>query len=705
MGWRPSQNTVLVLSVVVTVMVGLAANVATDTVPDMESWRAVAIWVVLGVLTASVVALEVAKARRSVSAGSLREAEEFLAVAVRREWADEALRRGVFDPAPLPVRFHVTRRAEISDHPASVLRDESLRSLPANARPRLTGDVTGVLAAFRSIPARRLVVLGEAGSGKSVLAMLLTKALVEDRDPAEPVPVLVPLASWDPAVHLHTWLQRHLAQDHPALVEKFGQDVVARLVDEQRVLPVLDGLDELGPAVRADALRKINQALADSRAHVVITCRADEFAQAVKACENTVSGAVVVELEPVPRETALTFLGGRAETDRWHRVAERITADEDGPLARALGNPLVIGLAQAVYRPGSPEDPGDLVAAADPRAVLLEGFVEGAYRADIPTAGPAARRWSPASAQRWLSFLATQVAATDTKHLAWWQLRDRVPRAVRVALVALACAAVLLPVFSPDFVAIVAAVCALGVGIPRHGPEPVLAQVHFGCNRRLLELVLVGLGLGVLAGGVTRSFAGVAIGGAVGVAAGVLAGSVTYKDPDSAITAETALRADRASSVRTGWILATAAGLAVWTVSPDRPVVALVSAVLVFFLRWIALATAFVYVAGRQLAFQVWIGFGTEAAVVVTLGIAAGVAALVWLMASRPNALAMTAWTQWLVLTRLWYPLTGRLPWALPAFLADAHRRGVLHQDGPRYRFRHFALLDHLATTPERDHP
>ncbi|WP_439658767.1 NACHT domain-containing protein [Lentzea sp. HUAS TT2] len=706
MHWRPAQNTVLALSVVTAVLLALAGNLATNTVQNMPSWWRWAIWIVLVVVAGAALFLERMKAHRTAPVGPLLDAEKFLVAAVRREWVDEALLRGVFDPAPLPVRFHTTRRRDVGDHAASVLGDERLRPL-RRARARLTGDVTGILAAFRSVPTRRLVVLGEAGSGKSVLAVLLTKALLEDRDPDEPVPVLLPLASWNPDDHLHTWLKRRLADDHPALTEKFGADVVERLVDEQRILPVLDGLDELEPDVRVEALRKINQALAEDKANIVITCRANEFEQAVKCLGNVVSGAAVVELEPVPRDTALAFLGSDAENGRWRLVADKISADEHGPLAHALGNPLMISLARAIYRPGtrSAEDPDTLVTATDPRADLLAGFIGGAYRADIPTAGPAKRRWSPASAQRWLSFLATEVAATDAKDFAWWQLRDRVPRTARIAFVALGCAAVMLPVFRIDLALVVTAVCALGVGLPRRGPEPMRLRIRFGLGRRRLESVVAGLGLGVVIGGVTRSIEGVLICGALGVVAGLLAGSVTYDEPDGAVTARSVLLADRAGSVRTGWLLAAAAGLAMWLASPDTPVLAVVSAVLVFFLRWLALVTAFVYIAGYQLARQIWLGFGTEVAVLVSLGIAGAVAALVWLMTSRPNALAMTAWTQWVLLTRVWYPLTGRLPWALPAFLADAHRRGVLQQVGSRYQFRHLALLDHLATTSERDHP
>nr|WP_312877766.1 hypothetical protein [Lentzea indica] len=56
----------------------------------------------------------------------------------------------------------------------------------------------------------------------------------------------------------------------------------------------------------------------------------------------------------------------------------------------------------------------------------------------------------------------------------------------------------------------------------------------------------------------------------------------------------------------------------------------------------------------------------------------------------------MTAWGQWVVIARIWLPLTGRLPWAAVAFLDDAYQRGVLRQAGAVYQFRHARLQDHL---------
>jgi len=57
-------------------------------------------------------------------------------------------------------------------------------------------------------------------------------------------------------------------------------------------------------------------------------------------------------------------------------------------------------------------------------------------------------------------------------------------------------------------------------------------------------------------------------------------------------------------------------------------------------------------------------------------------------------AMTFTAWGQWVALARIWLPLSGRLPWAVVAFLEDAYRRGALRQVGAVYQFRHARLQD-----------
>lgn len=56
---------------------------------------------------------------------------------------------------------------------------------------------------------------------------------------------------------------------------------------------------------------------------------------------------------------------------------------------------------------------------------------------------------------------------------------------------------------------------------------------------------------------------------------------------------------------------------------------------------------------------------------------------------------------QWVVLARIWLPLTGRLPWAVMTFLDDAYERDILRQTGAVYQFRHALLQDHLVNSQD----
>ncbi|MBT2546561.1 NACHT domain-containing protein [Streptomyces sp. ISL-44] len=64
-------------------------------------------------------------------------------------------------------------------------------------------------------------------------------------------------------------------------------------------------------------------------------------------------------------------------------------------------------------------------------------------------------------------------------------------------------------------------------------------------------------------------------------------------------------------------------------------------------------------------------------------------------------AVALSAWG-WFLTTRLWLCGTRRLPWRLMTFLDEAHRRGVLRQEGAVYQFRHARLQTQLAAAYEQ---
>ncbi|MFD8396567.1 hypothetical protein ACFV2N_47225 [Streptomyces sp. NPDC059680] len=154
----------------------------------------------------------------------LEDVADQLAQGVRRQWEAEAQVRRLNDPFPLSVEWEaadadlVERWAHVKElaegWPGRSPADPAWADGPGG----LAGKGGAIADVFESVPTRRLVVLGEPGAGKTMLLIRLLLGLLERRLPGGPVPVLFPLASWDPVQQdLYTWMADELAQDHPAL--------------------------------------------------------------------------------------------------------------------------------------------------------------------------------------------------------------------------------------------------------------------------------------------------------------------------------------------------------------------------------------------------------------------------------------------------------------------------------------------------------
>jgi len=98
--------------------------------------------------------------------------------------------------------------------------------------------------------------------------------------------VLLTLAEWRPDQEpFPAWVARRISEDYPELTNTaaFGVDAPARLVDDGLILPVLDGLDEMPPALIHDALTTLNDSAGVGGIGMVVTCRQYEYEQIIKA--------------------------------------------------------------------------------------------------------------------------------------------------------------------------------------------------------------------------------------------------------------------------------------------------------------------------------------------------------------------------------------------------------------------------------------
>jgi transcriptional regulator with XRE-family HTH domain len=608
----------------------------------------------------------------------LAEAVETLKVAVEARWRREEEQGQIHDPVPLPVRW---------DAAPESLRDSWLN---IGGEAALDGRLDQVVEVYRKVASRRLVVLGRAGSGKTVLTTRFVLDLLGARDSRDPVPVIFSLGSWHPErVGLRDWMAEQLTRDHPFLGAPgpSGGTLAAALVDAQRVLPVLDGFDEIATGLHRRALNALNT----TTLPLLLTSRVDEYRDAVEGTDVLTSAAAVV-LADLTCEDLADYLPRTTRKDVWTLVLDEVRGG--GVLAKVLTTPLMVALARRIYSDTPDHDPAELLRFHDADEIerhLLASFVPAVY-------GVEAERVQP-----WLGYLADHLTRLGTHDLAWWR-------------------------FGPS-----SKVTGLSVGIAVGMADLVLEAAVLGrlTGRGLLFAAMIGLVTGVLFGAAhwyvvraaplepvrtrlrlrgrlgkrvwSRALLGLAFCGAVGGAYGLVQGIwfwLTWPgwQMNMGVLADFvvfSLVFGLGGALVFGLVAAMEAPLDVRSAgSPGdlidanrRHVLGLVAAVVPAFAVFVVAATQVGVVVLVALGFEVvW-----TPVTALTLGLVGGAGG------GLAYVLSLTAWGQWVVFARVWLPLTGRLPWRLPDFLDDAYRRGVLRRAGAVYQFRHARLQDHFA--------
>ncbi|MFJ8855518.1 helix-turn-helix domain-containing protein [Streptomyces sp. NPDC102437] len=663
-----------------------------------------------------------------------------LAREIRRRWQREEEHRRVHDPFPLPVRWQDAPES-LTDH------SENIQRLPPGATPDrmdLSGDLGSVAEVYRRIGSGRLVVLGRAGSGKSVLTIRFVLDQLEAREPHDRVPVVFSIGSWDPtAVALRDWLIDRLVRDHPHLTRRApdGSTLSAALVDADLVLPVLDGFDEIAEGLRSTALEVLNA----TSLPLVLTSRRGEFAEAVQEAGAPLVWAAGLELTDLTLEDLSDYLprtarpvprDGGGTTPVWTPVLDRLRAREGGaagPLARVLSTPLMIILARTMYSEAPDRNPAELLDAErfpDENSLeehLLAGFVPTVYRrrvAERSTTGHRERHRDPERAERWLGFLAHHLARLDgdQQDLAWWRIGDSLRLSTRLLSVAVSSA--LCVTLAVWFVNLINVPFPVGEALMSGCSMGAVAGLAYGCVHAILvrfgttpfepahvRLRLPGGGPGVGRRPVrtfVARFGAVLPGGFVmGVGCACALALQRWLYYGVPLANELVIKGTLINMLVLGLIFGAGAGLVFGIMAmleaPLDVASAATPAGLLASNRATVLRQVLVLVPMLTLAIAV----GGH----LITGLLDGILGpLVWdvkgglvigaiggIGGTCSYALSFTAWGRWLVLSRVWLPLTGKLPWDAVAFLDDAYRRGVLRQTGAVYQFRHIRLQHHLA--------
>lgn len=633
---------------------------------------------------------------------SLTGAAAQLAAEVQSQWRAEAQVRRVNDDNALPLSW-TDSDADLVDRMSS---DGTCEEPEPHAKWGEPPSSSGaLLPLLRSTPDGRLVVLGDPGTGKTVLMVRLLLDLLAadavDGRRGNPIPVLLPLSSWNPMEQdFTTWFMGRLYLNHPWLARPLLPDLGTvgsgeLLLARGWLLPLLDGLDEIPDGLRSHAVEAINEAVT-RQDKFVLSCRTAAYRQAVNPPDTVAiplrRAAAITLCEPAPaavRAYVLREGGGTPDASvRWATALAALGSDT--PAGRTLRTPLMISLASEVYnpRPGTPRPSHDRRGLPDPTDLcdqtrfptadvvedhLLDSFLHTAYRRR-----PGRARvdpWPARRAERYLTFLAQHLEynLAGRTEIAWWELP--VAAAGWGPVVLLSSASAILGATATSILGnwIICLVSGLflgavapGIWLVRSSEEEVHRTPAKGLRWSAKAITVWAATTAALLAMCWLIW---------GFEAAVTAYMVDFVWTYLILIVIGISPADLTTQVSPAATLAT-----------DRRFTRIMTLVGGVGTTVAAVAMAAVVNApGHTATRAAWYG--------LRYGLAIGGCALVFLgLWLRQGASGQFA------IGRAWLALCRRVPWRLMDFLSDAHlNRGVLRLSGATYQFRHARLQQRLA--------
>jgi hypothetical protein len=254
-------------------------------------------------------AMELADAMRSTlqtggSASAERAAEHRYLDAMRRECMDAlrgyvTLRGSRTGARPDPERPPLTGAGLARVRHPVLYR---ISDAHASGEPRISEDVSEDLQA-----SGRILLLGEPGSGKTTTLLHAAQeaARLAQRDPDAPIPVVLPLNSYDGSESVHDFAKAQMLE--------LGHEP-RHLLKDGRLLYFCDGLNEAPARARERFLE-----FAQKTRNFVVSCRTRDYEQDLQEV-SLVTTVSILPLDPARIERALESILGPPGVELWATI-------------------------------------------------------------------------------------------------------------------------------------------------------------------------------------------------------------------------------------------------------------------------------------------------------------------------------------------------------------------------------------------------
>lgn len=239
---------------------------------------------------------------------------------------------------------------------------------------------------------RELLILGAPGAGKTIALLVIARELLAyaEQHVSAPIPIVLHLGSWHTQVAtFEQWLIDELSLRYGA-----SPSYTQRWLQNDRLLPLLDGLDEVTAENRADCLKAINAFRRRRGVSAIVVCsRSSEYLE----LQEQLQLRSAIELQPLTPEQIDAYLG-RLGTEL---APLRQLVRGDTALQELVQTPLLLNILVLAYQGQSIQELQIAGTLEDQRRLLFDAYIQRMLNRRSLN-----RRYTPAQTIAWLAWLA-----------------------------------------------------------------------------------------------------------------------------------------------------------------------------------------------------------------------------------------------------------------------------------------------------------
>ena len=211
---------------------------------------------------------------------------------------------------------------------------------------------------------KKLLILGKPGVGKTNELLSLSKDLIQQAIEKEnaPIPVIFELSTWKDGKKIRDWLIEQLNYNHKGIPKQ----VAKQWIDNRDIIPLLDGLDELGSEKSNKCIGEINKFLEENSLQpgLVVCCRQEDYEQAEIKLEQ-LKGAIY--LQTLSKEKIEEYLKTINRWSIWDKIIS-----QDRQLLEICNKPLFLMMLLFIYPQGFISDEQNVIKDSKQ---LFEAFI------------------------------------------------------------------------------------------------------------------------------------------------------------------------------------------------------------------------------------------------------------------------------------------------------------------------------------------